>query len=44
MENLDVLSQTELAAVVGAVNVDKALRDNTGMCGCGIVPETFHTH
>lgn len=39
-----MLSTTELAAVVGAANVDRLLRETTGMCGCGIVPETFHTH
>lgn len=44
MENLDVLSPAELAAVIGAANVDRLLRDTTGMCGCGVLPETAHSH
>lgn len=42
MENLDILSQDELATIVGATNVHQTLREKTGMCGCGVLPETCH--
>lgn len=38
------LGTEELAQVVAGVDVHRALREQLGLCGCGILPDTLHTH
>lgn len=38
MTAFEILSEEELALVVGGFNADAELRRRTGMCGCGVLP------
>jgi bacteriocin-like protein len=44
MEKFEVLTEDELAAIVGGVDAHRAVRERTGMCGCGVLPDTLHSH
>jgi hypothetical protein len=39
MTNLDVLTADQLAQVVAGLGTHQVIRQATGMCGCGLVPD-----
>ena len=44
--SIEVLPDSVLAAVTGATNVHGVVREKTGMCGCGVLPDpgSLHVH
>lgn len=44
MRAFEILTDEELALVVGGFNADYELRRRTGMCGCGVLPDPMHSH
>lgn len=39
MATFDVLTTDELATVVAGLGTHQVIRERTGMCGCGLVPD-----